>query len=98
MAGTHGLSRQVRPESTMISKAVKGERGTFSSVAAGKDLWRTEEPRSNWVIFSFKNVSCVWMAVLPPCVPAAYVCAWCSRRPGGLTQEQKVGFSGSAVI
>lgn len=85
----HGLSLQVRPESTRISKAVEGERGAFSSVTVGKDLWRTE-PRSNWVTFSFKNISCAWMAVLP-------LCAWCSRRPGG-QEEQKVGFSGGAVI
>lgn len=75
VAGTHihGLSLQVRLESTRISKAVEGERGAFSSVTVGKDLWRTE-PRSNWVTFSFKNISCVWMAVLP-------LCAWGS---GGL--------------
>lgn len=81
MAGTHiyGLSLQVRPESTRISKTVEGKRGAFSSVTVGKDLWRTE-PRSNWVTFSFKNISCVWMAVLPLCL----LCMCVPGAQGGL--------------
>lgn len=89
VAGTHihGLSLQVRPESTRISKAVEGERGAFSSVTVGKDLWRTE-PRSNWVTFSFKNISRVWMAVLPLCACCVCLClvlkeAWGSEGAEG---------------